>query len=70
MRRTHENRVRVRQRGNFLKIAIPIEKPKPSKTGKTILVASTHGVITTEVLHHGRPIVVVANAFIYPDGKA
>jgi hypothetical protein len=70
MRKTDENHVKVKQQGNFLKIAIPLEKPQPSKTGKTIVVASTHGVITTEVLHHGRPIVVVASAFIYPDRKA
>jgi len=52
-----------------LKIELPLEKPKPSKSGKTMVVASTHGVKTTEVRYKGRNIVVVANAFIYPSEK-
>ena len=57
--------LRVRQKGNVLRIEMPLEKPKPSKSGKTMLVASSHGVKTTEVICEGKKIVVVANAFIY-----
>jgi hypothetical protein len=61
--------LKVQQNGDVLKIELPLEKPKPSKSGKTMVVASTHGVKTTEVRYKGRKIVVVANAFIYPSEK-
>jgi len=61
--------LKMQQNGNVVKIELPLEKPKPSKSGKTMVVASTHGVKTTEVRYKGRNIVVVANAFIYPNKK-
>jgi len=59
----------VKQKGDVLRIELPLEKPRPSKSKKTMLVASTHGVKTTEVRCEGKRIVVVANAFIYPNKK-
>lgn len=61
--------LRVKQKGDVLRIELPLEKPTPSKSGKTMLVASSHGVKTTEVFCEGRKIVVVANAFIYAKEK-
>jgi hypothetical protein len=61
--------VRVKQDGTILKIELPLEKPIRSKSGKTTLVASTHGVITTPVRYKGRHIALVANAFVYPKKK-
>jgi hypothetical protein len=58
--------IRVKQKGNVLRIELPLEKPKPSTSGKSMLVASTHGVKTTEVFCEGRRIAVNASAFIYP----
>jgi hypothetical protein len=53
--------------GKTLIIRLPLQKPVPSKaSGKTLVIASTHGVVTTAARHRGRPIVVVANAFVYP----
>jgi hypothetical protein len=69
MRRKNETPVRVRQSANVLKIELPMCKPTTSKSGKTMLVASTYGVLTTEVRHNGRPIALVANAFVYPKRK-
>lgn len=57
--------LRVRQKGNVLRIELPLEEPKPSKSGKTLWVASTYGVKATGIRYEGRRIVVVANAFIY-----
>jgi len=61
--------LKVKQDGNILKIELPLEKPIRSKSGKTTLVASTHGVITTPVRYKGRNIALVANAFVYPKRK-
>ena len=68
--------IKVKHDGTMLKIYLPLEKPHASKSGKTMLIASTYGVKTTAVEYEGRKIVVVANAFIYlkdkerRDGKA
>ncbi len=61
--------VKVARENNKLKIELPLEPAVPSKSGKTLLVASTHGVITTEVRYKGKPIVLVLNAFIYPSDQ-
>jgi hypothetical protein len=61
--------LKVKQSGNVLKIQLPLEKPRLSKSGKTMLVASTYGAKTTDVRYEGRRVVVVANAFIYPTKK-
>ena len=61
--------LKVKQYGQVLKIELPLEKPRISTSGKTMLVASTHGVKTTEVRCKGRKIAVVASAFIYPTNK-
>jgi hypothetical protein len=47
-----------------------LQKPVPSRSsGKTLVIASTHGAVATEVRYGGKPIVVVANAFVYPTEK-
>jgi hypothetical protein len=61
--------LRVKQKGDVLRIELPLEKPRPSTSGKSMLVASTHGVKTTEVFYEGTRIVVNASAFIYPKEK-
>jgi hypothetical protein len=52
--------------GNLV-IELPLEKPRPSATGKTLLVASTRGVQRSTARFKGKTISVVANAFIFPD---
>lgn len=61
--------LKVKQDGDVLKIELPLEKPRLSKSGKTMLVATTHGVKTTEIRCKGRRIAVVASAFFYPRKK-
>ena len=61
--------VKVKHDGEMLKIYLPLEKPHASKSGKTMLVASTYGTKTTTAEYQGRKIVVVANAFIYMKEK-
>src|ERR1700747_1126526 len=54
-------------------ITLPLQTPAPSASGKTLIVASSHGVKRSAVTLEGKELCVNANAFIYPsspdDGK-
>jgi hypothetical protein len=50
-----------------LVIELSLEKPRPSSTGKTLLVASTRGVQRTTARLKGKTISMVVNAFIPRD---
>lgn len=52
--------------GQFeLVITIPMLKPlKPSKSGKTLVVATTHGNVPTSAVVNGKPLIVGLNAYI------
>jgi hypothetical protein len=51
--------------GNKLVIEIPLNAaPVPSMSGKTLVVASSHGNKVTEVQVNGRNVVVGLNAYI------
>jgi hypothetical protein len=51
--------------GEFLVIRVPMNaKPTPSSTGKTLVVASSHGNKQTEVEIQGKPVIVGVNAYI------
>jgi len=45
----------VEIKGNKLIIEIDLEKPKPSSSGKTLVVASTRGNVVTSVEVDGKP---------------
>ena len=49
-----------------LVITIPADttNPRPSASGKTRIVASSNGNITTNVMVNGKPLVVGLNAYI------
>jgi hypothetical protein len=49
----------------MLIIKVPVNKPlEPSKTGKTLLVASSRGNVTTSALVEGKPVVIGLNAYV------
>ena len=51
--------------GGYLVIRVPLKaKPTPSSTGKTLVVASSHGNKQTEVEIDGKPVIVGVNAYI------
>jgi hypothetical protein len=53
--------------GELLVIRLPLNpKPTPSSTGKTLVVASSHGNKETEVEVQGKPVFVGVNAYIHP----
>jgi hypothetical protein len=50
--------------GDNLILTIPMQTPTPSASGKTLIVASSHGNVVTTVVVNGRPVVVGVNAYI------
>jgi hypothetical protein len=51
-------------KGQRLVITIDLEEPRPSASGKTMVVASTRGNVTTTAQVNGQPVVVGLNAYI------
>ena len=54
------------------KLIIEIElqpPPAPSASGKTLVVASTHGNQATSLMIEGQPVVIGVNAYIKKVGK-
>lgn len=49
---------------NELVIRIPLQAPAPSASGKTLVVASSHGNQKTEALVDGKPVTIGVNAYI------
>ncbi len=56
----------VEIKNNKLCIEIDIEKPTPSSSGKTLVIASTHGNTVTSVEVNGKPVTIGLNAYIKP----
>ena len=58
--------MKVEIKNNKLYIEIDLEKPTPSASGKTLVVASTRGNAITDVLVDGKPVTIGLNAYIRP----
>ena len=54
----------VEIKNNKLYIEIDLEKPTPSASGKTLVVASTRGNATSEAMVDGKPVIIGLNAYI------
>jgi hypothetical protein len=54
----------VEIKNSKLCIEIDLEKPTPSSSGKTLVVASTHGNTVTNVIIDGKPVTIGLNAYI------
>ena len=51
--------------GNELVIRLPLHRsPVPSSSGKTLVIASSHGNRTTEAIVNGQPVIVGVNAYV------
>jgi hypothetical protein len=61
---TQTNRMKVTIQDNKLIIELPLETPSLSGSGKNLVVASTHGIITTSALVNGKAVKIGVNAFI------
>lgn len=51
-------------KGNELLITLAMTPPRPSASGKTLVVASTGGNIATAAIVDGKPVIVGVNAYI------
>jgi hypothetical protein len=51
-------------KNNLLLLEIPLQEPRPSASGKTLVVASTNGNTTTTVEVNGQPVIIGLNAYI------
>ena len=67
---TKEAFMNARIQNNKLIIEIEIQNPPtPSASGKTLVVASTHGNQVTELKIEGQPVVIGVNAYIKKTAK-
>jgi len=56
--------MKVEVKDGNLVITIPMQTPTPSSTGKTLVVATSHGNVVTAATVDGKPITVGVNAYI------
>ena len=47
-----------------LVIRIPLQEPRPSASGKTLVVASSHGNQATTATLNAKPVIIGLNAYI------
>jgi hypothetical protein len=59
--------VKIDKKSGNIVIELPLEKPRRSASGKSLLLASSHGCHSGEATFRGYPVVVAASAFIFPD---
>jgi hypothetical protein len=53
-------------RNGNLVMVLPLEEPKLSASGKTLVIANSRGVRKTTCRLDGEIVCVIANAFVYP----
>lgn len=59
------NLMKVTIENKELVIRIPVESPpRPSKSGKTMIVATSSGNVTTDCVVDGKQVVIGVNAYI------
>jgi len=51
---------------NKLTIEIDLQTPRPSASGKTLVVATSGGNVTTTATVDGKPVTIGLNAYIKP----
>lgn len=59
-------KVEIDKKANELVIRIPLQEPTRSASGKTMVVASSHGGIATAAVIDGKPVKVNVSAWIQP----
>lgn len=56
--------MQVEIKNNNLVITIPLSAPRPSASGKTLVVASSGGNVQTTAMVDGKPVTVGLNAYV------
>lgn len=57
-------KVEIDKKANELVIRLPLQEPTRSASGKTMVVASTHGNQATTATVDGKPVIVGCNAYV------
>jgi hypothetical protein len=55
--------VTVDEKAGSITIVMPLEPPRESRSGKTMVIASTSGNVKTDAKYKGHPITVGVNAY-------
>jgi len=55
---------RIDEERRCLVVEIPMQIPAPSASGKTLVVASSHGNVATLAQVDGKPVIVGVNAYV------
>jgi hypothetical protein len=55
---------KIDEAAGTLTLVLELQEPTPSSSGKTLVVASTHGNQPTSVRVNGQPLIVGVNAYI------
>ena len=56
--------MQVEIKDNKLVITLPLQAPRPSASGKTLVVATTSGNKASTAIVDGKPVIVGVNAYI------
>ena len=64
-----EDEITITRDGDELVIRVPLHKPTPSSTGKTQILATSHGVMFTVRKYKGKDIALNFNAFVFTEPK-
>jgi hypothetical protein len=57
--------VKIDEEAKTLALVMDLQEPTPSASGKTLVVATTHGNQPTDVTVSGKPVIVGVNAYIH-----
>ena len=55
---------KIDEKSKTLTLVLDLQEPTPSASGKTLVVATTHGNQPTDVQINGQPVIVGVNAYI------
>ncbi len=55
---------KIHEQAGTLTLALKLHEPTPSASGKTLVVASTHGNVSAGVKSDGHEVIVGVNAYI------
>ena len=52
------------EQAKTLTLVLDLQEPTPSTSGKTLVIATTHGNVPTDVQMDGKPVIVGVNAYV------
>lgn len=57
-------KVTIDEKAKTVTVVAPLQKPSPSKSGKSLTIATSSGILTTDVEFNGQPVKVGLNVFV------